>query len=72
MHLYGVRGLTVRDIEHLRVLVGLGGVDDINVSADPKPFQNLIITGLLISIGFYLFLFFLLSCVLTAKNSPAP
>lgn len=39
---------------------GFEGVDDINVSADPQPFQNLIIAGLLmainISIRFYLFI----------------
>lgn len=39
---------------------GFEGVDDINVSADPQPFQNPIIAGLLmainISISFYLFI----------------
>lgn len=51
---------TVRDMER-QMHVGSGGVADINVSADPQPFQNLNIAELLmairISLGFYLFIY---------------
>lgn len=47
---------TVRHIER-QTHVGLGVVGDINVSADPQPFQHLIIAVLLmainISVSFY-------------------